>query len=46
MALGTRTEFLLENLTINVYSGIVYFREIILKSSWNFSETTLWGVDN
>ena len=40
MALGTRTKFQLENLTINVISGIVYFREIILESSRNVSETT------
>ena len=31
-ALGTRTKFQLEILTINVISGIVYFREIILES--------------
>ena len=42
MALGTRTKFQLEILTINVISGIVYFREIILESSWNISETTPW----
>ena len=41
-ALGTRTKFQLEILTINVISGIVYFREIILESSRNVSETTLW----
>ena len=40
MALGTRTKFQLEILTINVISGIVYFREIILESSRNVSETT------
>ena len=39
MALGTRTKFLLEILSINVISGTVYFREIILKSSQNVSET-------
>ena len=41
-ALGTRTKFQLEILTINVISGIVYFREIMLKSLWNVSETTPW----
>ena len=40
-ALGTRTKFQLEILTINVITGIVYFREIILESSQNVSET--WG---
>ena len=30
----------LEILTINVFSGIVYFCEIILESSQNISETT------
>ena len=44
MALGTRTKFQLEILTINVISGIVYFREIILESSRNVSETTLWST--
>ena len=39
-ALGTHTKFQLEILTINVISGIVYFREIILESSRNVSETT------
>ena len=39
-ALGTRTKFQLKFLTINVISGIVYFREIILESSRNLSETT------
>ena len=34
-ALSTRTLFQLEILNINVISGIVYFREIILKSSRN-----------
>ena len=33
LALGTRTKFQLEILTINVISDIVYFREISLKSS-------------
>ena len=32
--------FRLEILIINVISGIVYFREIILESSQNVSETT------
>ena len=41
-ALGTRTKFQLEILTINEIFGIVYFREIILKSSRNVSETTPW----
>ena len=41
-ALGTRTKFQLEILTINVISGIVYFRKIILESSRNVSETTPW----
>ena len=40
MALGTRTKFQLEILTINVISSIVYFREIILESLRNVSETT------
>ena len=39
-ALGTRTKFQLEILTINAISGIVYFREIILESLQNISETT------
>ena len=38
-ALGTRTKFQLEILTINVITGIVYFREIILESSRKVSET-------
>ena len=38
-ALGTRTKFQLEILTVNVTSHIVYFREIILESSRNVSET-------
>ena len=42
-ALGTCTKFQLEILTINVLSGIVYFCEILLKSSRNVSETTPWG---
>ena len=40
MALGTRTKFQFEILTINVISSIVYFRKIILESSRNVSETT------
>ena len=40
MALGTRTKFRLEILTIHVIFGIVYFREIILENSRNVSETT------
>ena len=39
--MGTRTKFQLKILTINVISGIVYFREIILESSGNLSETKL-----
>ena len=39
-ALGTRTKFQFEIMTLNVITGIVYFREIILESSWNVSETT------
>ena len=39
-ALGTRTRFQLEILTINVITGIVYFCEIILESSENISEIT------
>ena len=38
--LGTRTKFQLEILTINMISGMVYFREIILECSRNVSETT------
>ena len=38
-ALGTHTKIQLEILTINVIYGIVYFREIILESSGNMSET-------
>ena len=40
--LGTRTKLQLEILTINVIAGIVHFREIILESSRNVSETTPW----
>ena len=40
MALGTRTKFQLEILTINVISGIIYFHKIILEGSRNISETT------
>ena len=39
-ALGTRTKFQLEILTINGTYGIVYFRKISLESSRNVSETT------
>ena len=39
-ALGTHTKFQLKIITINVISGIVYFREIILESLRNVSETT------
>ena len=39
-ALGTGTKVQLEILTMNVIPGIVYFREIILESSPNVSETT------
>ena len=39
-ALGTRTKFQLEILTMNVISGIIYFHEIILESLWNISGTT------
>ena len=39
-ALDTRTKFRLEILTVIVISGGVYFREIILESSRNVSETT------
>ena len=35
MCLDTRTKFQFEILTKNVISDIVYFREIILESSWN-----------
>ena len=41
-ALCTRTKFQLEILTINVISGIVYFREIVSESSRKVSETTPW----
>ena len=41
-ALGTCTTFQLEILSINVISGIVHFRDIILESSRNVSETTPW----
>ena len=39
-ALDTHTKFQLEIIRINVISGIVYFREIILEGSLNVSETT------
>ena len=42
LALGTRTNFQIEILTINVISGVVYFRENILGSSRNVSETAPW----
>ena len=42
-ALGTPTKFQHEILTMNVFSGIVYFRRIILESSRNVSETTTRG---
>ena len=38
-ALGTRTKFQFEIMTLNMITGIVYFREIILESSRNVSET-------
>ena len=41
-ALGTGTKFELEIFTLNVISGIVYFRDIILESSQIVSETTPW----
>ena len=43
-SMGIRTKFQLEIFTVNVISGIVYFREIILESSRNVSETTPWSV--
>ena len=39
-ALGARTKFQLEILTVNVIPGMVYFHEIILESSRNVIETT------
>ena len=36
---GTRSKFQLEILSINVISGIAYFRELIFESSQNVSET-------
>ena len=39
-ALGTRTKFQLEIVTLNEISGIVYFRENFLESSRNDCETT------
>ena len=44
--LWARTKFQLEIPTINVITGIVYFREIILESSRNVSETTPWLANN
>ena len=41
-ALGTRTKSQLEILIINVISGIVCFRQVILESSRNVCETTPW----
>ena len=41
-AVGTHTKIRLEILTLNVISSIVDFREIMLESSRNISETTLW----
>ena len=43
-ALGTGTKFQLKILTVNVISGVVYFREIILESLRNVSETTPWTL--
>ena len=40
--LDTRTKFQLEILIVNVIFGIVYFREIILRSWGNVSETIPW----
>ena len=37
-------KFQLEILTINVISGMVYFRELILESSRNVCETPLAGM--
>ena len=42
LALGTRTHFQIEILTINVISRVVYFRQNILGSSRNVSETAPW----
>ena len=39
-ALASRTKFQLGILIINVISGIVYFRQIMLGSSQNVGETT------
>ena len=44
-ALGTRTKFQLKILIINVMSGVVYFREIILESLRNVSKTTPWFLN-
>ena len=43
-ALSTRTRFQPEIRTINVISGIVYFREIILGSLPNISEIIPWDI--
>ena len=45
LALGTRTNFQIEILTINVISGVVYYRENILGSSRYVSETAPWTND-
>ena len=50
MALGTCKKFQLEILAINMISGIVYFREIILESSRSVGETSpqsnnRYGID-
>ena len=42
MALCTRTKFQLEILVTSTISAIHKFRENILESSWNVSETTPW----
>ena len=42
LALGTRTNFQIEILTLNLISGVVYFHENILGSSRNVSETAPW----
>ena len=41
-----RTKFQLGILNANVISGIVYFREIILESSRNVSETGNWSMEH
>ena len=42
MALGTRTNFQLEILSKSSISAIYKFRENVLESSWNVSETLPW----